>query len=275
MTDQISYAYNHEDVLLARVFAGQQVGYFIDVGANHPIEGSVTKLLSDRGWSGVNIEPNRRLADALRRERPRDITLNVGVASRAGSMELHEVQDEPGLSTMNADHARDYRQRGRPIRSYEVEVRTLASICEEHVGATAIDFLTIDVEGFEREVLLGADFTRWRPRVLVVEATLPYTNTPVHAEWEGIVLDAGYHFAFFDGINRFYISARDPGLEERLSFPVTPLDGFVSHAQYQLQQRAAVCGEYGRAAHAAARVTQRAVRLLKSVVPRTRSTKNV
>jgi len=90
-------------------------------------------------------------------------------------------------------------------RSYEVPCKPLAAVCDEHVRSE-IHFLKIDVEGAEREVLEGCDFNRYRPWLLAIEATVPTTNTPSHEEWEPLVFAAGYEFALFHQINRYYVA---------------------------------------------------------------------
>jgi FkbM family methyltransferase len=259
--DLVSYSYTHEDILLARAFERKTTGFYIDVGANHPSEGSVTKLFSDLGWCGINIEPNPRLAQELRAARPRDVTVNVGLSAQDSVLTLYEVADESGLSTMSGEQAGRYRKDGRTLVEHAVPVTTLAAICEKHVNDEIIDFLSIDVEGYEGQVLNGADFERWHPRVLVIEATLPYTNTLVHQKWEPGILAAGYKFVFFDGINRYYVDAKETELAERLSYPVTPLDQFVTSEQYRSRQELKEYRRLGRLARWAARGVQRLVDL--------------
>ena len=96
---------------------------------------------------------------------------------------------------------------------------TLASLCDAH-RVEEIDFLKVDVEGAERDVLAGADWRRFRPKVVLVEAVAPGDMAPTHAEWEPILLGNGYGFAFFDGLNRFYVADEAAALKAR--FPQTP-----------------------------------------------------
>lgn len=70
----------------------------------------------------------------------------------------------------------------------------------------AIDLLNIDVEGFERQVLLGTDFTKYQPKVLLLESISPKTLEPIHQKWEDILIKVGYKFILFDGLNRHYLS---------------------------------------------------------------------
>jgi hypothetical protein len=102
--------------------------------------------------------------------------------------------------------------------SYAVPCRPLADICAEHVRGD-IHFLKIDVEGAEKSVLDGCDFTRFRPWLLAIEATVPCTYTPCHEEWEQQVLDAGYEFALFHKINRYYVAREHIGRKRRIRLP--------------------------------------------------------
>lgn len=94
----------------------------------------------------------------------------------------------------------------------------------------SVDFLKVDVEGFEREVLAGADWSSFRPRVVVMEATMPKSDEPAHAAWEPILFEAGYRFAMFDGLNRFYAHADEPALLQTLAIPANVFDDFVPYA---------------------------------------------
>ena len=222
----ISYAQNHEDILLARVFPDRQ-GMYIDVGANHPVFHSVTKLFSDRGWTGINVEPSPPVFDRLKLDRPHDINLNVGVGEEVAALPFFESSDYHGWSTFRPELAEHYRKIGVTINERSVPVTTLARICAEHVGDRTIDFLKVDAEGFEHQVLLGADFRIWRPRVLLVE------NAWTEA-WEPLVLKANYLFAAFDGLNRFYVRREDEALLGPLKSTVNVLDNFVPYEYVRL-----------------------------------------
>lgn len=225
----ISYAQNHEDVLLNRLFPPGVNGFYIDVGAFDPVLNSVTKHFYDRGWTGVNIDPASHSFDRMCAERQRDISLNIGLSAHQGSMAFFESPVDSGWSTFSPAQAEWHREKGIPFVERAVEVRTLADVCAEHVKGT-ISFLSVDVEGHEREVLQGGDWQRWRPVAVVVEATQPDTTVPTHEAWEEVLLKADYTFAFFDGLNRYYLRREDCELLPALSTPANVLDDFVPYA---------------------------------------------
>ena len=113
------------------------------------------------------------------------------------------------------------------IQERFVPARSLASICRQYVNEP-IHLLKIDAEGFEREVLLGADFKQYRPWIVVAEATRPLSREISHQFWEGILLSAGYCFRYFDGLNRFYVRADlDHTIGQSFCSPPSVFDHFV------------------------------------------------
>ena len=257
-TRKVSFAQNYEDILLERALP-EPSGFFVDIGANDPVFHSVTKRCSDRGWSGVNVEPNPLLAAKLREARPRDLTLNCGIGDVEGTLDFFEVPSVHGWSTFVPELAAHYERQGHAVVPHKVPVTTLANVCARHVGDRAIDFLKVDVEGFERHVLIGGDWGRWRPRVVVLEATW-------FEAWESFLLGVDYRFACYDGINRYYVRAEDAEeLVPRFESPVNILDQAVPYDLIRLFQQL-----QGRSAlQVAATNLSRRFRHLKRRHPRT------
>lgn len=229
----ISFAQNHEDVVLDRAFPRGKSGFYIDVGANEPVMGSVTKHFYDLGWQGINIEPSATAYAALSEARTRDVNLNVGLSDVAGELSFFEFP-ESAISTFSPEAAERMRLIGKPAQERKVPTMTLAEVCERYVGDRTIDFLSVDVEGHELEVLAGADWTRWRPRVVLVEAIEPGTTVPSHEAWEPVLLEAGYQFVAFDGLNRFYVRKEDAELAPMLAVPASVMDVYVPYGYQKL-----------------------------------------
>jgi FkbM family methyltransferase len=204
MATFVSYAQNFEDVMLWRALSTVRDGFYIDVGAGDPDQSTVTRAFYERGWRGINIDPDPACFAALARRRDRDINIPMALAETPGQRRFHVVS-VPGLSTLASATAFRYRARGWDVRRTKVDVTTLADICRRH-AAREIHFLKIDVEGAEARVLQGADFIAFRPWIVLAEATVPLTQVENHVEWEHILLAAHYHFVWFDGLNRFYVA---------------------------------------------------------------------
>ena len=233
----ISYAQNREDVVLHRVLAGRSNGFYIDVGANDPVVASVTKAFYDLGWRGINIEPVHAVFRRLAADRLRDINLEMGISNCSKTISFFECESSSTHSTFCPVEAEHRARLGLKYQVRHVPVMTLAQVCEQHVRG-AIDFLSIDAENLEREVIEGNDWARWRPQILVIEDSLgAETGRPTHDRWEPLLLAEGYLFGLYDGINRFYIRKEDESLLPLLQIPANAEDNFVTHETVCLQSK--------------------------------------
>lgn len=235
----VSYAQNHEDVVLARIFKPWTcVGHWIDIGAGHPTFDSVTQLFSEFGWTGINVEPLTDEFSLLEAQRPNDINLNCAVGSKVGSATLYVGPPESrGTSTLVPENAVASRGSSSKLDTAIVPIRTLASVVE--LAPWEVDFIKIDVEGMEADVIASADWRNFPARVVVVEATYPNSTTPSHEPWESILLDAGFTFRLFDGLNRFYshrdFSSNAENVESSAWYPATVQDSFIAHSFQSLR----------------------------------------
>jgi FkbM family methyltransferase len=232
----ISYAQNFEDVMLWRALNHVKNGFYIDVGANDPEVESVTKAFYDNGWHGINIEPVISHHESLLQARPRDINLLCAVGEKKGEIDIFEC-DVRGWATGVQDIVDMLIKEGHQGKYHSIPLRTLAEICKEFVS-TEIHFLKIDVEGLEREVILGADFEKYRPWIIVLEATMPNSTEEVYEDWEPILLKANYLFAYADGLNRFYVAQEYSQLILSLRYPPNVFDEFVRVDQLNLGLKA-------------------------------------
>jgi FkbM family methyltransferase len=214
-----SYAQNFEDILLWRALHEIEDGFYIDVGAQDPSHHSVTRAFYDRGWHGINIEPATGCFEKLIMDRPRDVTLQVALGGQEGCGKLYEFPNT-GLSTLVESAASTHRANGFHSVDRRVSIRTLATVCEEFVQGE-VHFLKIDVEGFEHQVLAGADLAGFRPWIVVIEATEPLSSNGAWECWEPVVLGSRYEFVHFDGLNRWYLAEEKSNLKTRFEAPPT------------------------------------------------------
>ena len=231
----VSYAQNGEDIRLFRALQAINTGSYVEVGGWHPRTDSVSRAFYDRGWSGLVIEPSREMALEFGRDRPRDRVINSAAGSTIGEVDFfHFPGDYSGRSTTVAHVARDFEGPSCHATHTRVPLTTLTKEIEDW-GASTIHFLTIDVEGSECDVLDGMDLTRFRPWILVIEATRPGSMEPSYDSWEEQVVQSGYLFTTFDGLNRYYVAREHSELLADVALPPNVYDNFEAAKLYDLK----------------------------------------
>ena len=231
----ISYAQNYEDVMLWRALKHIEKGFYVDVGAMDPIIDSVTKAFYERGWHGINIEPIHHWYSKLLIDRPEDLNLNVAISDQPGVLRLFDVQ-ESGLSTRVNDFAEKHlKELGFQYQEIVVPAKTLDSVLE---GVNCeIHFLKIDVEGAEKQVIASIDLRHRKPWVILAEATKPLSQQQNYEEWEIMLIDRGYIFVYFDGVNRFYVSPDKKDLIPVFDSPPNFFDDFIRFEHWNTQTK--------------------------------------
>lgn len=236
MTPFISFAQNREDVVLFRALGHVPTGRYIEVGANHPTDDSATRAFYDRGWSGLTVEPVPYFADLHREDRQRDTLVQAAVTEQGdGEVTLHVVPGT-GLSTIVDSVSEQHSAAGIDSVELTVPAVRLDALLTERGWSESDDihFLLVDVEGAEGEVLRSIDLRRWRPWVLVIEATAPNSTESTHSEWEPGILAAGYEYCLFDGLSRYYVAEEHAAeLGPKLRYPACVLDGYLTHSHDQ------------------------------------------
>lgn len=230
----ISYAQNFEDVTLWRALHDVCYGRYVDVGAMHPELDSVTKWFYDQGWSGINLEPVPEMFAVLEAARPRDRNVRAAAGAFAGLADMAVVPESMGLSSLHISAIET--NVAMPHSLMRVQVLPLRDVLEPFAGQD-IHFLKIDAEGTEHDVLVGMDFTRFRPWVIVIEATAPLSQTVTVEKCEAILLNANYQHAYFDGLNEFYVTAEKKELAKELAVPPNVFDRFELAATVRERQR--------------------------------------
>jgi FkbM family methyltransferase len=229
----ISYAQNFEDVILWRALKDIPNGLYIDVGAWSPDIDSVTRAFYEHGWRGINIEPNPEFISLYKERRPEDINLSLAVSTKTG-VESILFFENPGLSSMSKAVYDEHLNKGLNGKKAEVKTMPLKDICGQYASGKEIHFLKVDVEGYEKNVLESADFDRFRPWIIVVEATKPMGQEENFSEWEHILTQAKYNCVYEDGLNRYYLADERSGLKESFRFPPNFFDFFVTAENVRL-----------------------------------------
>lgn len=169
---RLSYAQEGEDLILARILGSMKTttGFFVDIGAHHPTRFSNTYYFYRRGWRGINVDALPGTKKLFQRMRSRDITVECGVGLQEGTLKYFAF-NEPTLNTFSEQEAKKKEIPPYHImNTLQIPVVTLKQILDEYVpSGVQIDFMTIDVEGFDHEVISSSDWSIYRPRVVLVE----------------------------------------------------------------------------------------------------------
>lgn len=168
----VSFSQEGEDLVVRRLLQHQGPGFYVDVGAHHPSRFSNTRRFYDQGWRGINVDPNPESIRLFRKMRPHDISVQAGVAEKEGVLTLY-LFDDPALNTFDEKlkDERVERWKCQLSGSLPVRVVTLSDLLGEFLPAgQVIDFLTIDAEGLDLQVLKSNDWSRYRPRWVLVES---------------------------------------------------------------------------------------------------------
>lgn len=170
MRPNLCYGQDGEDLILNRLLDGKSQGFYVDVGAHHPVRFSNTYLFYKRGWSGINIDAMPGSMKNFERVRPRDVNIECGVAVRTGKLKYYRF-DESALNTFDAAEALHKNQYPyRLLDVVEVSVERLDTLLDKYLpSGQRIDFMSVDVEGKDEEVLRSNDWSRYRPRFILAE----------------------------------------------------------------------------------------------------------
>ncbi|MBE9109122.1 FkbM family methyltransferase [Nodosilinea sp. LEGE 07298] len=167
----LSFSQEGEDRILVRLFGRQENGFYIDVGAHHPQRFSNTYLFYLKGWRGINIDAMPGSMDLFKAIRPEDINIEAAISSSSECI-TYFMFDEPALNGFSKEVSlkRNFSSRNNIVGEKLIKTKKLSEILDEYLptGQT-IDFLSIDVEGLDYQVLLSNDWSKYRPRIILIE----------------------------------------------------------------------------------------------------------
>ena len=170
MKPNLCYSQNGEDLILNRLLENKEKGFFIDVGAHHPIRFSNTYLFYKKGWSGINIDAMPGSMTKFNKIRPKDINIECGVGLKNDQLTFYQF-NESALNTFSKKEALSKNKDGyKIIKSNFLKVESLENLLDKYMPRnTKIDFLNIDVEGKDEEVLISNNWEKYKPNYILVE----------------------------------------------------------------------------------------------------------
>ena len=156
------------DLLLKHFFRDKKEGIYIDVGCFHPKLANNTYLLYKKGWRGINIDVDPHTIEIFNYLRPRDYNKQIAVSDKSGEVDLYFYHDRSAINTLSKETF--VSRGGKSLDIKKIKCETLNSIIENSpFKDNKIDFLTIDVEGYEINVLKGFDINKYKPDIIVLE----------------------------------------------------------------------------------------------------------
>ncbi|MEZ9866593.1 FkbM family methyltransferase [Vibrio sp. 10N.261.51.A4] len=228
----ISYSQNAEDIMLWRALRDIENGFYIDVGANHPSHDSVTKLFYDRGWTGVNVEPEEECFNSLMKERTRDLNLNRAITSSGDKVEFY-ISSVRGWSTTDKDSLNNLEQKDAFTRKQVVNAISLDELMSQ-LEVEDVHFMKVDVEGAEYDVLQSYSFENKRPWIILIEATKPTTQIDTSNIWEWLLIENNYSCVYFDGLNKYYVAKEHDIISDKFKVPVNLFDDYIRSDHYSV-----------------------------------------
>ena len=189
-----------EDAYVDLFFSGKKKGFYVDVGAFHPLNISNTYVFYKKGWRGINIEPNPASFQFFPKYRPGDINLNVAVGLENREVLFNCNEEFSGID----DETHLYRNHPRLKTQCWIKSMPLASIFQEHLPkGTKIDFMSVDCEGHDEEVLKSNDWSLFRPQLILVEDHKRNDRTIDH-----ILLSVDYQFERKLGLTKVFVESK-------------------------------------------------------------------
>ncbi|MDB5264433.1 MAG: hypothetical protein JWN64_4 [Parcubacteria group bacterium] len=198
-----SYSQFGEDAVLNSMLRKQAKGFYVDVGAYHPMLYSNTYALYTRGWNGIAVDPNIKMEGLYKFFRPRDIFVGSGVSKNKSSLKYYEYADAAynSFSEAQVNELKD-KNKISPLRESSVPVKPLREIVAAH-HVTSIDLLSVDVEGMDLEVLESHDWSI-RPRLVLMEAHGFNPENPQAYPTYVFMKDKGYKLRSIAGLSLIF-----------------------------------------------------------------------
>jgi len=191
-----SYSQEGEDCVLMRYFEHQLTGFYIDVGAHHPFRFSNTYLFYQQGWSGINIDAMPGSMLLFEQLRPRDINLEMPISETKQKLTYY-VFNEPALNTFSKEEAdrKDGYYHYKLQKKIELDTYPLSEVLDKFLPEQQeIDFISIDVEGLDFEVIKSNDWNKYRPKMILIESLRSSIERTIDTDLYKYLDSQGYRF---------------------------------------------------------------------------------
>ena len=197
-----SYSQSGEDMILNTILSKVRNGVYVDVGANNPTVQSNTRFFYEKGWSGINIDALPGSMKRFKRYRSRDINLEIPISDTEEELTYYMFSSS-FYNSFSAEAADRYKD--KLIGKMPLQTKRLSWVLQNYLKDREIDFMSIDVEGLDFQVLKSNDWVRYRPKVILFESHAYDNGFLRDNELGQFLTDNGYHFFCFSPTNVFYI----------------------------------------------------------------------
>lgn len=196
-----------EDLIIESLLPQKKDGFYVDIGANHPIKFNNTSLFHNKGWNGINIEPNPSKKWLFRLLRNKDTNLNIGIGQKKSDVDFY-IFNENTLSTFDKNSMEEYKKIGHKVlKIIKIPILPLKEVLEKYAGNKEIDLMSVDTEGYDMEVLKSNDWKKFRPRFIILE-TLEYrrgnTGKKLNDTYDKYMSEIGYNEIADTHLNTIY-----------------------------------------------------------------------
>lgn len=194
-----SYAQEGEDILLKRIFEYRNIddgGFYVDIGAHHPQRFSNTYFFYKRGWRGVNVDATPNSMHLFNQLREKDINLEFAISNKHETL-IYYMFNEPALNSFDEELSlkRNLLKPYSIIEKKYITTVTLTEILDKYLPSEQeIDFLSIDVEGFDFQVLKSNDWNKYQPKVVLVEVLSKDIDDMKQSEVYSFMKELGYKY---------------------------------------------------------------------------------
>jgi FkbM family methyltransferase len=201
-----SYSQHGEDKILDKLLGNKGTGFYVDIGTADPVRFSNTYRFYKKGWRGVLIEPNPMRIEKLKAIRPNDEVMNVGASTESGEMTFY-VFNPPNVSTFSTK-GRDINIENNYLLEREVVVKVnplseiFAKTQKLHNGN--IDFISVDTEGYDLVVLQSNDWTKYRPKFVIVECIKGDKRDGSKDEFVDLMKKQDYAEVYYNDLNLIF-----------------------------------------------------------------------